>query len=232
MDRVFAPATWSPRVCVRRRRRREIGSERAPHGRRRLRLGKLRGPRAREGVVIARRLRASVVVVTVAFATSRAAAQAPPERTLPAQLSAPTRATLAAVIDSARVAGLPVDPLYSKVREGVFRSADEGRVIAAVQRLRHDLADARSALGDSVRPEEITAGANALRAGIRPADLSRLRDARGRKPDHPLTVALVVLADLATRGVPPAMAAASVNELVARNVSDGSLMSFRQNVER
>jgi len=182
--------------------------------------------------VIARRFRASIVVVTLAFATSRAAAQAPPDRTLPAPLSAPTRATLLGLIDSARVAGLPVDPLYSKVREGVFRSADEGRVIAAVQRLRHDLTDARSALGDSVGEEEIAAGANALRAGIRPAELSRLSDARGRTDRHPLTVALVVLADLATRGVPPTLAAASVNELVARNVSDGSLLSFRQNVER
>ena len=178
-------------------------------------------------------LRASVIVVTLALAAPHASAQAPPDRTLPAQLSEPTRATLAALIDSARVAGLPVDPLYSKVREGVFRSADEGRVIAAVQRLRHDLADARSALGDSVGVEEIAAGANALRAGIRPAELSRLSDARGRQADrHPLTVALVVLADLATRGVPPTLAAASVNELVARNVSDGSLLSFRQNVER
>jgi len=154
------------------------------------------------------------------------------DRTLPSQLSAPTRATLERFIDSVRVAGLPIDPLYSKVREGVFRSADEARVIAAVQRLGRDLGDARSALGDSVGPEEITAGANALRAGIKAADLSRLRESRGRKADHPLTVALVVLADLATRGVPPAMAAASVNELVARNVSDGSLLSFRQNVER
>jgi len=182
--------------------------------------------------VIARRLRASVVVMTLALAATRAAAQAPPDRTLPAQLSAPTRATLLALIDSARMAGLPVDPLYSKVREGVFRSADEGRVIAAVQRLRHDLTDARSALGDSVGEEEIAAGANALRAGIRPAELSRLSEARGRTDRHPLTVALVVLADLATRGVPPTLAAASVNELVARNVSDGSLLSFRQNVER
>jgi len=183
--------------------------------------------------VIPQRLRASVIVVTLALAASHAPAQAPPDRTLPAQLSEPTRATLAALIDSARVAGLPVDPLYSKVREGVFRSADEGRVIAAVQRLRHDLANARSALGDSVGAEEIAAGANALRAGIRPAELSRLSDARGRRADrHPLTVALVVLADLATRGVPPTLAAASVNELVARNVSDGSLLSFRQNVER
>ena len=173
------------------------------------------------------------VCCALALTAPRAAsAQDQPDRTLPAQLSAATRSTLERIIDSARVAGLPVDPLYSKVREGVFRSADEARVITAVQRLGRDLGDARGALGDSARAEEITAGANALRAGIRPADLGRLRDARSRRADHPLTVALVVLADLATRGVPPSLAASSVNELVARNVSDGSLMSFRQNVER
>jgi hypothetical protein len=154
------------------------------------------------------------------------------DRTLPSQLSPSTRATLERLIDSSRVAGLPVDPLYSKVREGVFRSADEPRVVAAVQRLARDLGEARQALGDTASAEEVTAGANALRAGLRPADLARLRESRGRRADHPLTVALVVLADLATRGVPPSMAAASVNELVARNVSDGSLLSFRQNVER
>ena len=172
------------------------------------------------------------LMLALGAGATRAGAQEQADRTLPAQLSAATRATLERLIDSARVAGLPVDPLYSKVREGVFRSADEARVIAAVQRLGRDLGDARAALGDSARGEEIVAAANALRAGIRPADLSRLRDSRGRRGDHPLTVALVVLADLATRGIPPAMAAASVNELVARNVSDGSLMSFRQNVER
>ena len=174
-----------------------------------------------------------LLTLAVAFAASAGAARAQEvDRTLPLQLSAPTRATLDRLIDSARVAGLPVDPLYSKVREGVFRSADEPRVITAVQRLTRDLGDARAALGDSAGAEEITAGANALRAGLHPADLSRLRESRARRSDHPLTVALVVLADLATRGVPPAMAAASLNELVARNVSDGSLLSFRQNVER
>ena len=178
-----------------------------------------------------RSLAATITVVACALGARLTGAQEV-DRTLPSQLSATTRATLERLIDSARVAGLPIDPLYSKVREGVFRSADEPRVIAAVQRLGRDLGEARSALGDSASAEEITAGANALRAGIRAADLSRLKDARGRKADHPLTVALVVLGDLATRGVPPALAAASVNELVARNVSDGSLLSFRQNVER
>jgi hypothetical protein len=171
-----------------------------------------------------------LALATLAVATTARAQDV--DRTLPSQLSPATRATLERYIDSVRVAGLPIDPLYSKVREGVFRAADDARVIAAVQRLGRDLGDARSALGDSAGAEEITAGANALRAGVRPADLSRLRESRGRKADRPLTVALVVLADLATRGVPPALAAASVNELVARNVSDGSLLSFRQSVER
>jgi hypothetical protein len=172
-------------------------------------------------------------LLATVFAASAAAAGAQKvDRTLPQQISAPTRATLERLIDSVRVAGLPVDPLYSKVREGVFRGADEPRLLAAVQRLTRDLGDARVALGDSAGAQEVTAGANALRAGVRPADLSRLRESRGPRADRPLTVALVVLADLATRGVPPALAAASMNELVARNISDGSLLSFRQSVER
>ena len=174
-----------------------------------------------------------LLVLAAVFAASAVAAGGQEvDRTLPSQLSAPTRATLERLIDSARVAGLPVDPLYSKVREGVFRAADDERVLAAVRLLTRDLGDARSALGDGAGAEEIAAGANALRAGLQPGDLSRLRESRGRRDGHPLTVALVVLADLATRGVPPAMATASVNELVARDVSDGSLLSFRQNVER
>jgi hypothetical protein len=156
------------------------------------------------------------------------------DRTIPAKLAAPTRASLQRLIDSAGVAGLPVDPLYSKAQEGVFRGADDARVLSAVQRLARDLGDARTALGDSAVAEEITAAANALRAGVTTTDLSRLRETetKGRPADRRLTVALVVLADLATRGVPPSLAAASVTELVARNVSDGALISFRQTVER
>ncbi|MDF2771581.1 MAG: hypothetical protein K0S86_1075 [Geminicoccaceae bacterium] len=156
------------------------------------------------------------------------------ERTIPEKLAAPARATLQRLIDSAGVAGLPVDPLYSKAQEGVFRGADDARVIAAVQRLARDMGDARTALGERVTAEEIAAAANALRAGIATTDLVRLRDtrAKGANADHRLTVALVVLADLAMRGVPPSLAAASVNELVARNVPDGTLISFRQTVER
>src|SRR5690348_3348702 len=96
--------------------------------------------------------------LALAFATAASALAAQEvDRTLPSQLSPSTRATLERLIDSSRVAGLPIDPLYSKVREGVFRSADEPRVVAAVQRLARDLGEARQALGDSTNAEEITA---------------------------------------------------------------------------
>jgi hypothetical protein len=171
------------------------------------------------------------LVVALLIGPASALAQ---DRTIPEKLGAPTRATLQRLIDSVSMVGLPVDPLYSKAQEGVFRGADDARVLSAVQRLARDLGDARSALGGSTSAEELTAAANALRAGIVTADLTRLREtrAKGRNADQRLTVALVVLADLAMRGVPPSLAAASVNELVARNVPDGTLISFRQTVER
>ena len=176
-------------------------------------------------------MRRPVLIALLLLGPAGAYAQ---DRTIPPKLAAPTRASLERLIDSAAVAGLPIDPLYSKAQEGVFRGADDARVLAAVQRLARDLGDARTALGDSSSAEEITAAANALRAGVRTTELSRLREsqAKGRRPDQRLTVALVVLADLSTRGVPASLAAASVTELVSRNVSDGALISFRQTIER
>ena len=104
------------------------------------------------------------------------------------------------------------DPLYSKVREGVFRSADDARVIAAVQRLGRDLAE--SALGDSAVARRSPRGANALRAG---QEAGRTVAAAGRAwalaATHPAHGRAGGARDLATRATcPPAMAAASVNE--------------------
>src|SRR5512147_2289760 len=173
MDRLGSLAARPSRVRVRRRRRRDRRSGRAARRGRRLRVREL----GRARLIPAHMMRRFIVAIAALLVATTARAQ-DIDRTLPAQLSAATRATLERYIDSARVAGLPIDPLYSKVREGVFRSADEARVIAAVRRLGRDLGDARLALGDSAGAEELTAGANALRAGVRPADLSRLRESR------------------------------------------------------
>src|SRR5262245_38201621 len=111
MGGIASSPAGPPRVRVRGGWRRDGRPIRAAHGGRRLRLAEL--GRAR---LIAADMSVRLLALAVAFAASAGAASAQEvDRTLPSQLSAPTRATLDRLIDSARVADLPVDPLYSKV---------------------------------------------------------------------------------------------------------------------
>ncbi|HUC39719.1 MAG TPA: hypothetical protein VMR92_02715, partial [Gemmatimonadales bacterium] len=86
---------------------------------------------------------------------------------------------------------------------------------------------ARGALGTQATTPELEAGVAALRAGAGPQVLTQLRDAR--RP--PLTMALAVLADLVTSGVPVDSASAIVLAF-APTARDADLVEFRRAVER
>jgi hypothetical protein len=144
-----------------------------------------------------------------------------------ARLDSAARAPVAALLDSARAAGLPPEPLIQRALEGTTKGAPPDRVVAAVRRLATDLGRAREALGLSTDPLEVEAGAAALRAGASPAVLAQLRRAR----HQPLMVPLAVLADLVASGVPPDSAAAAVLVL-AGSARDADLVEFRRAVER
>ncbi|MGH2830167.1 MAG: hypothetical protein ACRDJM_06765, partial [Actinomycetota bacterium] len=94
------------------------------------------------------------------------------EARLERRLDPETRAAVNAIIDSARVAGLPVEPLVDRALEGASKHAAPTRIVAAVRMLAAELATARAALGPSSSPAEVDAAASALRAGVRPADLT------------------------------------------------------------
>ncbi|HTR20499.1 MAG TPA: hypothetical protein VMH88_06565 [Gemmatimonadales bacterium] len=143
------------------------------------------------------------------------------------RLDAGTRAAVVAVIDSARAAGLPIEPLVDRALEGAAKHADSARIVAAVSLLATELATARAALGPSSSPPELDAGASALRAGVRPSDLTQLRQ---RRPQS-LTVALAALTDLVVSGVPADSAAAAVLAL-ASSARDDQIVDFRRAVER
>ncbi len=143
------------------------------------------------------------------------------------RLDPDTRASVLALVDSARSAGLPVEPLVQRSLEGVMKGAEGARIVIAVRRLAGDLQSARGALGVAASPPELEAGAAALRAGAPPSVLARLRVAR--RP--PLTMALAVLADLVASGVPVDRAAAAVLTL-APTARDADLLEFRRAVER
>jgi hypothetical protein len=167
------------------------------------------------------------LLLAAALAGGRAPATAQEPR-LAGRLPEAVRAQVDTLLDAARAAGLPAEPLVDRALEGASKRADGARIVAAVRRLSGELATARDALGLASLPAELTAGASALRAGARPEDLRRLRVLRGQQP---VTVAAAVLADLVAVGVPPDTAAAAVIAL-ARTTDDVAYLAFRRSIER
>jgi len=160
----------------------------------------------------------------LALRPSTGAAQDP---RLERRLDSATLQSVSAVIDSARLQGLPIESLVQRALEGAAKHAASPQIVAAVRRLAAELGTARLALGSASSPMELDAAASALRAGVSPADLTRLRHRRTQS----LTVALATLADLVASGVPPDSASAAVIALAA-SAGDDQIAEFRRAVER
>jgi hypothetical protein len=122
------------------------------------------------------------------------------------RLDAATAGRVGAIVDSARLAGLPTRPLVSKALEGASKGAPGPRIVAAVSRLAGELRVARDVLG-AVSEPELDAAASALILGVRRTDLAAVRGARAGER---LTVPLAVLADVVAYGVPSEAATQAV----------------------
>jgi hypothetical protein len=166
-----------------------------------------------------------LALLATMLVAGRAAAQQLDQRL--ERLDAATRPAVAALVDSARAASLPTEPLVQRALEGATKRASGEVIVAAVRRLAVDLGRAREALGSTASPAELSAGAAALRAGASQTTLAELRHARR----EPLIVPLAVLADLVASGVPVDSAAAAVLSLATR-ARDADLLEFRRTVER
>jgi len=115
---------------------------------------------------------ALVALVVGGGAIAAAGAQSPgtlPER--PAARDPPHASNSFA--DSLRAAGLPADPIYAKAAEGVFKGADDQRILAAARSLARELGEARGAIGSTAPPRRsssprrarCTSGYRQLRSG-------------------------------------------------------------------
>ena len=162
------------------------------------------------------------------IASAQSAALSDADSALLMRSTVPLRAAVLPVLDSARVAQLPVEPLIDKALEGQSKGAGPDRIVAAVSSLVALMRDARSALGASASPIELAAGSSALRAGAPLATLTRLRAAR---PNEPVTVPLGVMSELIARGVAPTTSASVVVALARAGASDASLVALRKQVD-
>lgn len=146
-----------------------------------------------------------------------------------ARLDPASRAAIVRIVDSTRAAGLPTTPLEWKVSEGVTKGADGARIVGAVQRSADGLRRAREALGAGASTPELIAGAGALQVG---ASLDVLRKLGADRRDRPLTLRLVVLSDLVSRGVSVSDAADAVLRLSSSGATDDEFSALRREVLR
>ena len=146
-----------------------------------------------------------------------ASAQMPPVTELNTRLDPETAAAVEQLIESAASQDIPSEPLVSKALEGQSKGAPRERILLAVRTLATDLGSARHALGPATATSEIVAAAVALRAGVSPEVLSRLKRARGNRS---LLLPLATLTDLVARGVPIDAAVGTVLDLAERGAND------------
>ncbi|MCC7133683.1 MAG: hypothetical protein IT352_13575 [Gemmatimonadales bacterium] len=147
-----------------------------------------------------------------------------PEPRLRARLDSATARAVEAIVDSARIRGLPTEPLIQKALEGRTKGAAGDRIVAAVGILLDGLGRSRQALGSAAGADELQAGALWFRAGGTAEQLGRLRHAA---PGRSLAVPIAVSAELLTRGWPPDEATLLLERLFRARVSDAAFLSLR-----
>ena len=178
--------------------------------------------------VLAPLLRGASVLALLMPATAALGADAATDAArLKGRLAPAVEASVLAVVDSARAAGLPTSPLVARALEGASQQASGDAIVTEVRRLATSLSEARSALGASSRETEIVAGASALMAGVPADSLARLRASR---PGTSLSISLVVLCDLVARGVPQPAASGAVLAAVRAGGTDTDLLRMREHV--
>ena len=163
-------------------------------------------------------------LLTLSLATAGAQERDPLVR-----LSPTVRYAMELLLDSARIAGLPTKPLESKALEGVSKRQDDRRILFAVRSVYRSLREARMALGATASEGELTAAASAIRVGVTNTELSQLASSRKGKL---VTVPLVVLVDLVSRGVPRDTASQTIFQLWHRGVADDDFFGLWRGVER
>jgi hypothetical protein len=146
-----------------------------------------------------------------------------------ARLDHASAAAVERLLEEARAARLPVEPLRHKVAEGLSKGAAGPLIVRAVERLRDRLAVAASALGEDASAPDLVAGAALMDLGITGMHLRRIRSAR---PDRPVASALIGLAFLVQHGAGTEGAVSIVYDMLIARVSDTEFDRFRETLAR
>jgi hypothetical protein len=164
------------------------------------------------------------VVATTAMASQQAG-----DPRLDARLVGRTKDSVNAIVESARRAGLPTEPLVQRALEGVQKNISGEVVLQSVGRLSQLLQQAKSALGPASSREDVEAGAQALKNGVDVKKLERLGTMRvGQR----VATAINVVNFIKIKGVQVDTAADVIGNLVAMSASDEQLLALQDEITR
>ncbi len=140
-----------------------------------------------------------------------------------------TAHALRGLFEVAAEAGLPTRPLINRALEGAARRISGDRILKVVREFTTALNEAREILGQGSSTDELVAGADALRAGY---DARSVAGVRANRPMGTAAPALIVMTDLASRGVPTTTARDAVTALAKLGRSDEALWGLQSAVAK
>lgn len=132
-------------------------------------------------------------------------------------------------IARAQAKGLPTQPLIAKANEGVTKQATGERIRVAVASLAKRLEQARILLAPSTSAQELTAGAEALAAGVPAPMLKQLRAAW--PAEKSVAMPLDVLTELVARRIPAQHALEQISALMQRGATPSQIASLGMSVQ-
>jgi hypothetical protein len=146
-----------------------------------------------------------------------------------ARFDSVTANTLRGLFEDALEIGLPTKPLINRALEGSARRMSGDRIVRVVRELTAALYEAKGVLGPGSTPDELEAGADALRAGY---DARTVAAVRTTRTPGTAVMALVVLTDLARQGVPTGTAREAVISIAKMPRSDDVLQGLQMAVAK
>jgi hypothetical protein len=137
-------------------------------------------------------------------------------------------AQVARIVETARAANLPTNPIVGKVNFGLLRKSKPDAIVRAASTVRLRLEAARDALAPRPTQQEITEGANALGENATVAALREVRKAGGSQS---VAAALGLLTQMLASQVSLATATEAVTDLLRRGAQPGQLVAMGNDLE-
>ena len=145
------------------------------------------------------------------------------------RVDARIRSSVAAIADSLQREGVTPELMIQSALEGTLKNAEPQRILTAARKWAADLRRSRQLLGPNAKDEEVSAGAQAIRAGVDERHLTRIRES---KREQRFASALNTMVHIINRGVPADTAATVLINVALASASDDEIKSLQDEIER